>query len=83
MACALFACQHPHTRIIYDYAVEYRHRAIGIAEPEDTFGSSNINSYALIIKNSLPKKKTTSYSSVILENEQFSFVNKHTVPQKI
>lgn len=32
MACALFACQHPHTRIIYDYAVECSHRAIGIGE---------------------------------------------------
>lgn len=32
MACALFACRHPHTRIIYDYAVECSHRAIGIAE---------------------------------------------------
>lgn len=32
MACALFACQHPHTRIIYDYVVEYSHRAIGIAD---------------------------------------------------
>lgn len=50
--------------------------------PEDTFGASNINSYALIIKNSFPKKKTTNYSSVVLENGQFSFVNKHTVPQK-
>ncbi len=32
MACALFACKHPHTRIIYDYAVECQRRAIGIAE---------------------------------------------------
>lgn len=32
MACALFACKHPHTRIIYDYVVEHQHRAIGISE---------------------------------------------------
>lgn len=50
--------------------------------PEETFGASNINSYALIIKNSSPPKKITKYSSVILENEQFSFMNKHLIPQK-
>ena len=50
--------------------------------PEDTFGASNINSYALIIKNSSPKKKTTNSSCVIFENEQFLFENKCTVPQK-
>lgn len=32
MACAIFACEHPHTRIVYDYVVENNHRAIGISE---------------------------------------------------
>ena len=32
MACAIFACQHQATRIVYDFAVEHSHRAIGIAE---------------------------------------------------
>ncbi|MDD3173087.1 MAG: hypothetical protein PHF63_05440 [Herbinix sp.] len=31
MACAIFACQHPSTRIIYDYVIENSHRAEGIA----------------------------------------------------
>lgn len=31
MACAIFACQHPNSRIIYDYAIESQHRAKGIA----------------------------------------------------
>lgn len=31
MACAIFACQHPSSRIIYDYAIESQHRAKGIA----------------------------------------------------
>lgn len=32
MACAIFACMHPHARIIYDYVVEHNHRAIGISD---------------------------------------------------
>lgn len=32
MACAIFACEHPNTRIIYDYVVEHQHRAIGISD---------------------------------------------------
>ncbi len=32
MACAIFACQHQATRIVYDFAIEHDHRAIGIAE---------------------------------------------------
>ncbi len=32
MACAIFACQHQATRIVYDFAIEHNHRAIGIAE---------------------------------------------------
>ena len=31
MACAIFACQHPNTRIIYDYVIESNQRAVGIA----------------------------------------------------
>lgn len=31
MACALFACKHSNTRIIYDYVEESCHRAIGIS----------------------------------------------------
>ena len=31
MACAIFACQHQNSRIIYDYAIESQHRAKGIA----------------------------------------------------
>lgn len=32
MACAIYACEHPNTRIIYDYVVEHNHRAMGISE---------------------------------------------------
>lgn len=32
MACAIFACEHNNTRIIYDYVVENDHRAIGISD---------------------------------------------------
>ncbi|WP_312943158.1 hypothetical protein [Oscillibacter sp.] len=32
MACAIFACEHPSTRIVYDYVVEHNHRAIGISD---------------------------------------------------
>lgn len=31
MACSIFACQHQHSRIIYDYVIESPHRAKGIA----------------------------------------------------
>lgn len=30
MACAIFACHHKHTRIIYDYVIENEQRATGI-----------------------------------------------------
>ena len=32
MACAIFACQHEATRILYDFVVENDHRAIGISD---------------------------------------------------
>lgn len=32
MACAIFACHHEATRILYDFVVESNHRAIGIAD---------------------------------------------------
>ena len=32
MACAIFACEHPNARIIYDHVIEQSHRAIGISE---------------------------------------------------
>lgn len=32
MACAIFACEHPNTLIVYDHVVEHDHRAIGISE---------------------------------------------------
>ena len=32
MACAIFACHHEATRILYDFVVESDHRAIGIAD---------------------------------------------------
>lgn len=32
MACAIFACQHQATRILYDFVVENEHRAIGISD---------------------------------------------------
>lgn len=32
MACAIFACRHSHTRIIYDYVTENENRAIGISK---------------------------------------------------
>lgn len=31
MACAIFACRHQATRIIYDFVVENEHRAVGIS----------------------------------------------------
>ena len=31
MACAIFACNHSNTRIIYDYVIESPHRTAGIA----------------------------------------------------
>ena len=32
MACAIFACHHEATRILYDFVVESNHRAIGVAD---------------------------------------------------
>lgn len=32
MACAIFACHHQATRILYDFVVESDHRAIGVAD---------------------------------------------------
>lgn len=32
MACAIFACHHESTRILYDFVKESNHRAIGIAD---------------------------------------------------
>lgn len=32
MACAIFACHHEATRILYDFVVESNHRAIGISD---------------------------------------------------
>ena len=32
MACAIFACLHEATRILYDFVIESDHRAIGISE---------------------------------------------------
>lgn len=32
MACAIFACQHQATRIIYDFVIESEHRAIGVSD---------------------------------------------------
>ncbi len=32
MACAIFACQHKNTRILYDFVIENKKRAIGISE---------------------------------------------------
>lgn len=32
MACAIFACKHQATRIIYDFVVENEHRAVGISD---------------------------------------------------
>lgn len=32
MACAIFACHHEATRILYDFVVESDHRAIGISD---------------------------------------------------
>lgn len=50
--------------------------------PEDTFGASKINSYALVIKNSSPSKKTTRAYVVVFEDGKFSFSKKRVVPQK-
>ncbi len=32
MACAIFACKHEATKIVYDFVVENEHRAIGISD---------------------------------------------------
>lgn len=32
MACAIFACQHRHARIIYDYVIESKNRTHGISD---------------------------------------------------
>lgn len=31
MACAIYACEHPNSRIVYDFAVENEERAVGIS----------------------------------------------------
>ena len=48
--------------------------------PSDTFGSTNINSYALIINNSLPENAPTLYSRLELNGEHFAFVDEYTMP---
>ena len=47
----------------------------------NTFGTTNINSYALIIKNSTPKKKTTLYSTVVFNGHHFMFADEHHISQ--
>lgn len=32
LACAIYACIHPNARIVYDFAIEQAHRAIGISD---------------------------------------------------
>lgn len=49
--------------------------------PENTFGSANINSYALIIKNCVPSRRTTCYT-VVCEDGKYIFTQKHSVPQR-
>ena len=31
MACAIYACEHPNSRVVYDFAVENEERAVGIS----------------------------------------------------
>lgn len=49
--------------------------------PEDTFGSSNINSYALVIKHRISKHHLTKYCAVVRENGKYHFVGKRVIPQ--
>ncbi|AFM02258.1 hypothetical protein Desde_3995 [Desulfitobacterium dehalogenans ATCC 51507] len=43
MACAIFACNHPNARIVYDYVVEREHRTEGITHIKVYHLSSFLN----------------------------------------
>lgn len=50
--------------------------------PEDTFGAANINSYALIIRNSTSRHRITRFFSIIRRDQKFITSEKVTIPQK-
>jgi len=50
--------------------------------PDDTFGTTGIRSYALIIKNCTPRRRITKFSEIISCGEELKTIDVETVPQK-
>ena len=67
---------------IREYLANNYHILKIIRLPKETFGHSNISTYALVIKNNIPKRKKTYLINVCFHNNIYQIIGKKKLLQK-